>query len=113
MTKAWLALAHLAAAEHDRAEFYLEGVLDQLDEEGYGGDTPEQEVWWIAHRVWKARGMKEQAREGLERAHSLVQEQADRIDDPNLRTSFLEQVPVNREIVAAWTTVEPDPPGKT
>jgi hypothetical protein len=52
--------------------------------------------------VWRAWGQDAQAQEAVERAHCLVQEQAGRIQKAELRRSFLENVPVNREIVQAY-----------
>jgi len=52
------------------------------------------------------------AAELLATAHTLLQTQADRIGDPLLRTSFLENVPAHREIVRAWKSLNltPRPP---
>jgi hypothetical protein len=43
------------------------------------------------------------AREVLGRAYRLLREWADRIEDQDLRRSFLENVAVNREIVREYT----------
>lgn len=115
VTQAWLALASLAAGETEEAHTLTEETCAQLTSEGYSGDYPEQEIWWAAHRVWRAIGETEPARAALERAHRLVQEQAGRIQDPELRRSFLENVPVNREIVLAYGQAqqrEADPRGQ-
>lgn len=100
-TRAWLALACLAADQCGQAETHIREVLARLEAEGYGGDYPEQEVWWAAYCVWRACGESARAQEALERACQLVHEQAERIEDPALRRSLLEHVPVNREIVRA------------
>ena len=42
------------------------------------------------------------ADEVLAEAHRLLQERAAWIDDPALRRSYLENVPENRAIAAAW-----------
>jgi hypothetical protein len=43
------------------------------------------------------------AAEVLANAHAELLKQADRISDPQARRSFLQNVPHNREIVAAWS----------
>lgn len=102
VTRAWLGLAYLAAGGSREARSCVEEISAGLEAEGYGGDSPEQEIWWAVCQIWEECGEAERAREALVRAYRLVQEKADRISDPALRRSFLEQVPVNREIVRAW-----------
>jgi class 3 adenylate cyclase/tetratricopeptide (TPR) repeat protein len=99
---AWLSLALLKSGEQDQARAVLGTAMEQLSAEGYGGVYPQQEVWWAAYQVLEAQGEKARAFQALEQAHRLVQEQAARIDDPARRQSFLERIPVNREIVARW-----------
>lgn len=101
VSRAWLSLACLEAGEVERTHTLLAEVERTLQEEGYGGDAPEQEVWWVIFRVRQGLGDEEGARTALERARRLVQEQAGRLRDPRLRRSFLENVPVNREILQA------------
>jgi predicted ATPase/class 3 adenylate cyclase len=102
VTRAWLAAAHQAEKESQLAQQHIQKVLEQIGVQGYGGDDPEQEVWWAAYQVWQASGENDQAQHALERAYQLVQEQAGRIQDASLRRSFLEQVPVIREIAKAY-----------
>ncbi len=52
----------------------------------------------IVHRV---RGPAA-GRPYLERAYRILQELAGEVQDPELRNTFLERVPVNRQIIAAW-----------
>ena len=101
VSRAWLSLACLEAGEVERARALLAEVERVLQDEGYGGDAPEQEVWWALFRVHQGLGEEEKARAALERARRLVQERAGRLRDPRLRRSFLENVPVNREIMQA------------
>ncbi len=102
VTQAWLAMAQAAAGQAQAARTHIEAVLAQLQAEGYSGDYPEQEVWWAACCVWRACGEMARARACLEQAHQLVEERAGRIENPDLRRSFLEQVPVNREVEQEW-----------
>ncbi len=101
VTNAWLGLALATAGEQTQAQDCLQAVLAQIESEGYGGDSPEQEVWWAAYRIWQMGGEAARAGYALAQAHRLVQDQAGRIADPARRRSFLEQVPINREIEAA------------
>jgi class 3 adenylate cyclase/tetratricopeptide (TPR) repeat protein len=102
VTRAWLGLVHHWVGENAAAVNCIHAVLAQLENEGYGSDAPQQEVWWAAYQVWRGAGEAERAHEALRRAYQLVQEQAGRIGDPARRQSFLERIPVNREIVTAW-----------
>ncbi len=106
VTTAWLGLAHLVTGEVEQARALLEKGLARLEAEGYGGDSPEHEIWWLAYRVWQGSGEGAQAHQALCQAHDLLQQQAQRIRDPALRTSLLENVPVNREIMRAWAAAD-------
>jgi len=101
VSRAWLGLACLEAGEMERARALLGEVEKALQGERYGGDAPEQELWWAIYRTCRGLGDEKGARRALEQARRLVQEQAGRLQDPQLRRSFLENVPVNREILQA------------
>jgi len=58
-------------------------------------------VEWTCHRVLSARG-DPRAGEWLARAHASLQVQAATVTDAALRQGFLCNIPVHREIVAAW-----------
>lgn len=115
-TQAWLGLACLALGEGEQACSLLQEVEARLQAGEYSGAYPEQELWWAAYRVWRYCNQEERARRAIEQAHRLVQEQAARIGDPALRRSFLEQIPVNREVeleVGSWMLEDggPEPYG--
>lgn len=61
----------------------------------------------LARLVWvealEASGRVAEAREALERARARLRERADKISDPELRRSFLENVPEHRETLARPT----------
>ena len=48
----------------------------------------------------------EQAQVVLEQSHKLLQEQATKIGDLEMREMFLENVPSHRELVAAWQVLQ-------
>jgi len=100
--QSWLGLALSETGEPLQARPLLEAALSQIAAEGYGGDYPEQEVWWAAYCVLAAAGESARARGCLEQAHRLVEAQAGRAQSASLRQAFLEGVPVNRMIERAW-----------
>lgn len=102
VTRAWLALTYATLGDQPAARTHIGEVLKQVERGGYRGDSPEQEIWWAAWRVWDICGEENRARVALGHAYHLVQQQAARIRDPQLRRSFLERVLVNREIIQAW-----------
>ncbi|MCP4536305.1 MAG: hypothetical protein GY832_04090 [Chloroflexi bacterium] len=53
------------------------------------------------YRVLRA-GLDPRAETMLNTAHTLLQEQAAKITDPELCRSYLENVPAHREIVCEW-----------
>ena len=63
-------------------------------------------VEWTCHRVLASAG-DPRAAEWLARAHEALQAQAATIADAALRQGFLCNIPVHREIVAAWLQATP------
>ena len=65
-------------------------------------------VDWTCHRVLASTGGRGDARaaQWLSRAHRALQVQAAAITDAVLRQGFLRNIPVHREIVAAWESRE-------
>jgi hypothetical protein len=59
-------------------------------------------VEWTCHRVLASAGDRARAGEWLARAHEALQAQAAAISDAALRRGFLHNIPVHREIMAAW-----------
>jgi len=53
------------------------------------------------YKVWSRFGDK-RAGAALERAHSALMSEAQRIVDEGWRKSFLENIPEHREIVSLW-----------
>ena len=68
---------------------------------GEGPDFPHRD-YFICYQVLTMAGQEEIARAALQSAYNLVIARADKITDPDLRRSFLERVPVNREIVQEY-----------
>ena len=73
-------------------------------------DNVEIDAINAAVRVLQASG-DPRAGEVLANAHTMLQERAARIDDEELRRSYLENVPYHREIMEEWANrPQRDPP---
>ena len=96
-----LALAHLAMDELGQALAYARESLAILDEcGGEGPDYPHRD-YFVCAQVLAAAGEAQAAERALATARRLLQEQAQRISDPAMRRSFLENVTFNRAIQAS------------
>ncbi|MBN2389764.1 MAG: tetratricopeptide repeat protein, partial [Anaerolineae bacterium] len=85
---------------------YVRQALQILHEcEGVGPEFPQRDGF-ICYQVLSAAGQLEAAHNALLSAHAVVMARADKIADPALRRSFLEQVSANREIVQAYEKIE-------
>jgi len=99
------ALAGLCLAREDlsQASAHVEEILGYLETGPIEGTDDPIWVSLICYRVLLANG-DPRAPPILATAHALLQERAARIDDENLRRSFMERVPSHREIVRAFAT---------
>jgi len=94
-----IAAAHLARGEKSKALNYAQQAMTILDEcQGKGPEFPQQD-YFICYQVLATDGQTEAAQAALKSAYSLVMARAEKITDLSLRQSFLEQVPINRQIV--------------
>ncbi len=97
------AMAHLAAADDAAAVLTARRGLDNLA--AHGGDYfPHRDGYWCAC-VLKTCGVQAEANEGLRAAYFALVERAERISDPEMRSSFLYQIPVNRAILDAFASL--------
>lgn len=97
---ALLAAIHLARQEVTLAAPYVQQALVILDAcQGVGPEFPQQD-YFICYQVLLAQGQREQAYRALRAAYGLVMGRAQKISDADLRHSFIEQVTMNREILA-------------
>jgi len=83
----------VAAAERIEADLAAGLSLASTEE----GLTPHM----ICHRIWAAAG-DARAPSALATAHTALQAMAARVGDDELRTCVLENIPLHRDIVAAW-----------
>jgi adenylate cyclase len=96
-----LAYVSLAREELSQARAHVEEILELLETETLEGTGEPFWVYLTCYRALRA-SQDPRAPEILETAHSLLQERAARIDDGDLRRSFLENVPAHQEIMRAY-----------
>ena len=105
---AGLARVALAQGDTDAAMQALESLLalgakTSADDNPLEGVEFPRLVEWTCHRVLASAG-DPRAAEWLARAHEALQAQAATIADAELRQGFICNIPVHREIAAAWAT---------
>jgi len=103
---AGLARVALEQGELEAARAYAEEMLTHIRERGLTAIGSPFLAYQTCIRILQACGEEEEARTALEEAYRALTERAERLADPVLRRSFLEQVPEHREIVAAWKEME-------
>ena len=96
-----LAVTYLEMGDISSALDYVGQALSILDEcEGAGPEFPHRD-YFIGYQVLSSVGQTEAAQAALQSAYNLVMERANKIIDPTLRQSFLENVKINQEILTA------------
>ena len=100
-----LAAVHLATGDAAQAMDYAQQALTILD--GCGGEGPESphRDYFVCYQVLAAVGQEGTAWAALQSAYDLVTTRADKITDLAMRQSFLQRVPINREIVQEYENV--------
>ena len=96
----------LTQGESAQAASYGERVLDHLDRHPELEAT--EEPVWVCLISYQVLAVTEdpRARDVLEVGYNLLMERAAMIEDEVTRRSFLENVPVNREIVEIWERLQ-------
>jgi adenylate cyclase len=98
---AGLAQVSLARGELDQAQKYCERILGHLASGNLDGIDDPFWIYLTCYRVLRA-DQDHRAAEVLEAAFQLLQERAAKIENEELRRSFLESVAAHREIVAEF-----------
>ncbi len=98
---AGLACVSLAQGNLPKAQAQVEEILSYLETDDLNSTYEPFKVYLACYRVLDANE-DPCAQTILKEAHSLLQEQAAKIDDEALRRSFLENVPAHREIMSAF-----------
>jgi tetratricopeptide (TPR) repeat protein len=96
-------LARVSLAQNDlaQAQTHIEEILSFLEDNTLDGTEEPFLVYLTCYRVLNAN-RDPRAQEILTTAYGLLQEQAVRISDEELRRSFLENVAAHREILSEW-----------
>jgi adenylate cyclase len=96
--RAGLARVSLAQNDLTQAQTHVEEILGFLEDNTLDGTEEPFRVYLTCYHVLHAN-QDPRAQVLLTTAHSLLQDQAAKIEDEALRRSFLENVPAHREIV--------------
>ncbi|MBI4787136.1 MAG: tetratricopeptide repeat protein [Chloroflexi bacterium] len=104
-------LAHVVLTQgyREQAQAYVEEILSHLETSsgrGLDGTINPMQVYLTCYQVLRANG-DARAEEILTTAHDLVQRRAAKIEDAEMRRSFLENVAAHRTITREWTNKAP------
>jgi tetratricopeptide (TPR) repeat protein len=102
---AGLARVYLAQDDLIQAQNHVDEIMDFLRDNTLDGTEEPFLVYLTCYRVLHAND-DPRAQDVLNTAYTKLQEQAERIDDDELRHSFLENVAANREIISVYTQRE-------
>ena len=100
-TLAGLARVSLIQGDLGQARAQVEEILSHLETKTLEGTDEPFRVYLTCYRVQRANE-DPRAREILHTAHRLLQERAAKIDDEELRRSFVENVAAHQDIVEEW-----------
>jgi tetratricopeptide (TPR) repeat protein len=104
---AGMARVALALDDPAAALVYVEEILSHLETRSVDGTDEPLRIYLTCYRVLRANG-DPRADEVLETAHCLLQERAAKIEDEEVRRSFLENVAAHRELASEWHAVGRD-----
>ncbi|MGD8475003.1 MAG: BTAD domain-containing putative transcriptional regulator, partial [Anaerolineae bacterium] len=99
-SRAGLASVLLAQGDTDGARLQVEQILDHLESGSLDGADEPFRIYYTCYRVLSAPD-DPRAQDVLSTAYRLLQEQASKIGDQELRRSFLQNIPHHRAIVAS------------
>lgn len=101
---AYLGAVALALADISLADACAQQVLGFISRRGTQGIEHPGLVYLICHKILQATHQTEQAASVLLQAQQFIQMQADQIDTPDLKASYLNNVPENQELMALTPT---------
>jgi tetratricopeptide (TPR) repeat protein len=106
-TTAGLALVALAMGNQKESQRLADEILSWIDENGTDGIEFPVQVYLICYRILRKiskenKSLMKIADSALKAGQTLLQDRANRIQDETLRRHFLENVPYNRDLLAAW-----------
>jgi class 3 adenylate cyclase/tetratricopeptide (TPR) repeat protein len=100
---AGLARVALKQSNIAQAMEYAGEVWQWLQERGVQGILTPLQVYLTVADVWQANGRQAEAQALIAQAYQLLQQQAERFTDQEMRRAFLENVPLHREVSARAT----------
>jgi len=98
---AGLARVYLIQENLNKAQAKVEEILDHNESHSFEGTMEPFRIYLTCYQVLKTN-QDPRAEEILDSTHKLLQERAYKIDDEDLRSSYLENVAVHREIVEEY-----------
>jgi len=106
-TMAGLAQLSLKEGQLEKAQHYISQILSWIEAKGTEGIELPVLVYLICYQVIQALAKTDShllidARVILEAGHALLEQHALRIQESDLRQQFIEKVPYNRMLQAAW-----------
>jgi tetratricopeptide (TPR) repeat protein len=100
-SQAGLARVALAQGNLAEAHSHIEMILDYLKTKTLDGTEEPLQIYLTCYRVLQAT-QDDRARDILNLAYALLQEQAAKVSDEAVRRSFLENVTEHRQIAVEW-----------
>jgi tetratricopeptide (TPR) repeat protein len=109
---AGLARVYLAQGDLTQAQAHVEEILSYLESQGLDDTEEPFRVYLTCYRILDAN-QDPRVQETLSTAHNLLQEQASKIEDEEMRRLFLENVPAHQEIVREFEAGQSTPNGES
>lgn len=100
-TRAGLAQLALAQAKPEMAVEHVEKILPGLNPASVSGTEEPMRIYLACYRVLAAVG-DGRAAEILAEAHQLIMDRAAKIEEPELRQMFLEDIPAHQALLTAY-----------
>lgn len=97
-----LAVCYLVAGQKDEAMQLSTKTVVEMEGEDQVGGFESRAIYLNHWKIMKVAGEDILAREALEKAYALVQAEKETLPDPDWQRAFLENIPVHREIAAAY-----------
>jgi tetratricopeptide (TPR) repeat protein len=106
--EAQLALCHLRLGRLSEANGYAEKVWSYLQAPGAFDAHVFGNKYLICAEVFQVTGEHDKARAAIEAGYREMMAFADKLTDPEWRTSYLEHLPDNVTLAARWRAIHPD-----
>jgi DNA-binding SARP family transcriptional activator/tetratricopeptide (TPR) repeat protein len=104
-TRSFLAVAHLRSGDLETAVRLSVQAMAQA--ESQPDAPPSLDLYLHHYQIMAAAGEPGAAHAALQRAYDEVQKRLDTLENPAWRRGFVEEMPLHRQIVAAWQALQP------